>query len=265
MKGPIQKKYHKCISAKAYKSSVTKEVIKIGSLTDVAVANVPRIISSGFMTQAFIWNEKSAVFECLQKLQDYCELLTPRKECENAPEKNVTCNLCSKVFVLEIEKTYHFKGVHSTKLKCNFPDCKSTAHTQKTLEIHQKIHTKPEDELYKCRICEKVFLFKSGLDTHMHSHSNTHYYQCTICDKTFKHAGLLTCHAQTCGLSAEFYKCVFVDCDYSNQNMDKTNIKFTHIMFTHANSDRFVCKKCHDLFEFKENYLHYRRTCQGNK
>ena len=55
MKGPIQKKYHKCISTKAYKSSV---------------------------------------FECLQKLQDYCELLTPRKESENVPEKNVTCNLC---------------------------------------------------------------------------------------------------------------------------------------------------------------------------
>ena len=168
MKGPIQKKYHKCISTKAYKSSVTQEVTKIGSLTDVAIANVPCIISSGFMTQAFIQNEKSAVFECLQKLQDYCELLTPRKESENVPEKNVTCNLWSKVwFFLEIEKTCHFKRVHSTKLKCNLRGCKSTACTQKTLEIHQKIHTKSEDKIYKCRICEKVFLFKSGLDTHM--------------------------------------------------------------------------------------------------
>ena len=153
-----------------------------------------------------------------------------------------------KVFFSEIEKTHHFKRVHSTKLKCNFPGCKSTAHTQKTLEIHQKVHTKPEDKLYKCMICEKVFLFKSGLDTHMCSHSNTHYYQCTICDKTFKHAGLLTHHAKTCGLLAGFYKCIFVDCDYSNQNVDKTN---SHIKFTHANSYRFVCKKCHDLFEFK--------------
>ena len=67
-------------------------------LTDVAIANVPRIIFSGFMTQAFIQNEKSAVFECLQKLQDYCELLTPRKESENAPEKMLLAIYAQSIF-----------------------------------------------------------------------------------------------------------------------------------------------------------------------
>ena len=259
MKGPIEKTYHKCISRKLYKSSVTEELTKIGSLTDIAIANVLHIISSGYMTEPFIRNERSAILDCLAKLQGYCEMLQPRKESENAPEKNIFCNLCSKVFFFS-EKTHHFKRANSVKLKCDYPGCNSTARTQKTLDIHKKIHTKPEEELFKCKKCHKLFLFKSDLLTRMCSHSNIHYYQCTLCDKTVKHAGLLTRHSQTCGLSVEFYMCIFVDCDYSNQDVDKTN---SHIKFTHQNSDQFLCKKCRDLFEFKENYIDHKKHVKG--
>ena len=68
MKGLIEKTYHKCIRRKPYKSSVTKELTKIGSLTDIAIANVPCIISSGYMTEAFIRNKRSAILRLLGQI-----------------------------------------------------------------------------------------------------------------------------------------------------------------------------------------------------
>ena len=94
--------------------------------------------------------------------------------------KCVKCEFyCSSVKSLNA----HFKLKHR-KLQCK--TCLKFFPTPGSLNLHSYIHL---DGQFERKHCKKTFLFKSQLDQHLPSHSDTRAYVCPElnCDKSFSH------------------------------------------------------------------------------
>ena len=130
------------------------------------------------------------------------------------------------------ERNDHFKQKHR-KLQCK--KCKKFFHTPSAFTLHQYIH---KDGQFECNVCKAFFPFKSQLNHHMVSNSETREYKCQepFCEKDFTHKSDLVKHKHT--HSGVMYKCS--KCNYSNS--DERN--YNQHLRKHTNKTQFQCKQC---------------------
>ena len=161
------------------------------------------------------------------------------------------CLMCELRWNTCKERNDHFKKKH-WKLQCK--TCKKFFHTPSAYTLHQYIHYDGQFERSMCKSC---FPFKSQLDHHMVSHSDTRKYKCQepFCNKDFTHKSDLVKHEHT--HSGVVYKCS--KCTYSNP--DERNYK-QHLR-KHNEVKPFKCNK-EAIWLYAELFLgHHDGSCHG--
>ena len=125
------------------------------------------------------------------------------------------------------------------KLQCE--KCKKFFCTPSAFSLHKYIH---RDGQFECNVCRASFPFKSQLEHHMVSHSETREYRCLepFCEKEFTHKSDLVKHERT--HSGVMYKCS--KCEYSNS--DEWN--YNQHLRKHTDVTPFQCKQCGECFKY---------------
>ena len=82
------------------------------------------------------------------------------------------CLMCSLLWATCKERNDHFKRKHH-KLQCE--KCKKFFRTPSAFSLHKYIH---RDGQFECNVCRAYFPFKSQLEHHRVSHSETREYRC---------------------------------------------------------------------------------------
>ena len=120
-------------------------------------------------------------------------------------QKMLSCTMCTKLFISEVELSEHMK-VHkkSKEFHCNI--CKCSFVTKHTLRRHEsRRHNK--DSKFSCDYCREMFSSSAKLARHVVAHAGSRPFTCNICTKSFilshhlsQHMGihapekLFTCH-----------------------------------------------------------------------
>ena len=145
----------------------------------------------------------------------------------------------------------HFKLKHR-KLQCK--KCGKFFPTPGVLKLHSYVHV---DGQFECATCKKTFPFKSQLNQHLPSHSDTRSYSCPEqnCDKSFSHEHDLKKHVKC--HSGEVHYCT--RCDYSNPDERLLN----QHMNSHLWIKKYFCKNCKEGFIYSNQLKrHYDKRCQ---
>ena len=194
--------------------------------------------------------ELGNILDIMTELKEYRNKLKNAKvetEKDEAPEKNIKCSFCNRLFLSEQQKTRHMKSKHSPKFKCLYKNCKCKYSNDSDLKTHMKIHKMSKDNMYKCKECSKCYQFKSELKTHQKSHSDFKEYVCHTCGKEFKHKGMLNHHATVHMLATNYFSCPIAGCGTSKNNVDLIN---EHIRLNHSQSNIYMCNTCKKTFKF---------------
>ena len=148
------------------------------------------------------------------------------------------CLKCSLRWATCKERNDHFKRKHH-KLQCE--KCKKFFRTPSAFSLQKYIN---RDGQFECNICRAYFPFKSQLEHHMVSHSETREYRCLepFCEKEFTHKSDLVKHE--CTHSGVMYKCS--KCEYSNS--DERN--YNQHLCKHTDVTPFQCKQCGERFKY---------------
>ena|SRR6218665_1701981 len=72
--------------------------------------------------------------------------------------------------------------------------CEKTFASRSGLNRHIKTHS--EERLFKCSICENALVSKTSLENHGRTHSGVKPYKCNLCDKAFALKTTLHNHAR---------------------------------------------------------------------
>ena len=153
---------------------------------------------------------------------------------------------CSSVKALNA----HFKLCHR-KLQCK--ECGKFFLTPGSYQLHKYTH---QDGQFECATCKKTFPFKSQLDQHMPSHTNSRPYQCPEkdCDQTFTHEHDLKKHIKSHSGEVHY----FTRCDYSNADERLLN----QHMNKHLKIKKYFCKDCKEGFIYSNQLKrHYDKRC----
>ena len=142
------------------------------------------------------------------------------------------CLMCELRWATCKERNDHFKCKHR-KLQCK--KCKKFFCTPSAYTLHQYVHN---DGQYECTVCKACFPFRSQLDHHMVSHSESHEFKCQepFCDWDFTHKSDLVKHEHM--HSGVVYQCSH--CTYSNT--DERN--YNQHLRKHTKETPFMCKMC---------------------
>ena len=148
------------------------------------------------------------------------------------------CLKCSLRWATCKERNDHFKQKHR-KLQCE--KCKKFFRTPSAFSFHKYIH---RDGQFECNVCRAYFPFKSQLEHHMVSHSETREFRCLepFCEKEFTHKSDLVKHE--CTHSGVMYKCS--KCEYSNS--DERN--YNQHLRKHTDVTPFQCKQFGECFKY---------------
>ena len=164
--------------------------------------------------------------------------IKPKRRTKHRKPYLFKCLMCDLKWPTCKERNDHFKRKHR-KLQCK--QCKKFFRTPSAYSLHQYIH---KDGQFECKTCQACFPFRSQLDYHIVSHSDTREYKCKepFCDRDFTHKSDLVKHERT--HSGVVYQCS--RCDYSNP--DERN--YQQHLRKHTAETPFQCKKCGQRFKY---------------
>ncbi|KAK9887731.1 hypothetical protein WA026_000048 [Henosepilachna vigintioctopunctata] len=135
------------------------------------------------------------------------------------------------------------------QFKC--PYCERVFVRRISLNSHIALHTKAKP--FSCTTCGKSFPVKSELTIHKRIHSDQ--YQCTICLKTFIVPSKLERHIRTHTKERPF-KCNYENCGKSFS--DQSNL--AEHENTHLKTKNFKCTKCERCFKTKSQLKSHKLT-----
>lgn len=124
---------------------------------------------------------------------------------QEIPNKGHRCDKCEKTFATSYQLVVHFRGHTGEKpYKCDL--CGKDFVQKSGLRKHIRCKRCPMVEgrsinpkstkKYECDFCDKMFPGPSDLRSHMRTHTGEKPYQCTVCDKGFSQPGNLTKHVR---------------------------------------------------------------------
>jgi C2H2-type zinc finger/Zinc finger, C2H2 type len=144
-----------------------------------------KIMSLFYNTSCQICNEK---FKRITELFEHYKL-------KHLTEPFVTC--CSLKLSKLPRIIWHFvKHIQPESFKCKI--CSYTVSRPKFLELHLQTHSK--NKPYSCDQCEKTFIWKGALRSHLVNHqseSERKLYICPTCSRKYQTAGSLASHKKS--------------------------------------------------------------------
>lgn len=163
------------------------------------------------------------------------------------------CPQCGKTFALRSCLNAH-QNVHKEdkRIKCKLCDvmidykCKRAHWVAEHCNEYQNIVRDRKIQVNVCLICGKML--RSGLASHMKTHSSETFYECEICGQKFKHANARTRHREI-HKADRSYKCSICSKTFLSNQYLKQHEKL------HSGIKPFSCKICGKAF-----LLNYRVT-----
>ena len=136
---------------------------------------------------------------------------------------------CNKYYDTKFGYQRHIKQ-HIRPYKCDY--CDKSFATNMDKKYHEKIHLKLYDQL--CVYCGKSFIHPQTLRKHINDkHNNINLYKCRICNKIFKRKYSLKMHYQTHlsftnHIIKSYYICIKCDTSFVTKSNLNKHIKSIH-------------------------------------
>ncbi|XP_047104588.1 uncharacterized protein LOC124740672 [Schistocerca piceifrons] len=187
---------------------------------------------------------------------------------------SVSCNLCQEVFTEKSKLYQHREEKHPKKHNCTF--CNKEFLSLRSCRIHESLH--PERVVYKCNICETVFLTELRLNRHKDIYHREPY--CRICRKEITDRSKLIEHERRHGRFKQVFMCkecpkVFrtasglkyhmsvhtgkyaVYCEICGKGLHSEVVLAEH-KATHTKEVRYTCELCGRTFSSNSTYRMHR-------
>ncbi|XP_049784109.1 uncharacterized protein LOC126185676 [Schistocerca cancellata] len=187
---------------------------------------------------------------------------------------SVPCNLCQEVFTEKSKLYQHREEKHPKKHNCTF--CNKEFLSLRSCRIHESLH--PERVVYKCNICETVFLTELRLNRHKDIYHREPY--CRICRKEITDRSKLIEHERRHGRFKQVFMCkecpkVFrtasglkyhmsvhtgkyaVYCEICGKGLHSEVVLAEH-KATHTKEVRYTCELCGRTFSSNSTYRMHR-------
>lgn len=163
---------------------------------------------------------------------------------EKGPYQCEHCTFsCQNEQSLYQHEEVHFETEHVNECE----ECCLIFATQSSLRAHQRAKHKdkfsPKGPRIKCPQCNKTFLQKTGLQTHMTIHTGEKPFKCEFCDAGFRLNSSLQRHM----FKEHFFLKPF-KCDQCGKDFGHNSDLKHHVRSVHAKERRFVCQICHEKF-----------------
>lgn len=101
------------------------------------------------------------------------------------------CVWCEKSYTSRHKLHYHIKNSHVKLPSYQCEECDKSFKFLQQLKIHRIVHT---DKKPRCYLCNKTFLTKYNLQSHLTSHVSTKSFECDICSIKFTYKRNLYIH-----------------------------------------------------------------------
>ena len=175
------------------------------------------------------------------------------------------CKLCARGLSSEKSLEIHMK-IHATELKlpCQETNCGESFPSKKSLWEHMNtVHGIIKEDWagvrVKCDDCDKVFYDKSRLKSHSYKHIKEKNFSCTVCPKLFKRKESLLYHTRRHEGVLNF-ECPECDKKYSCS----ASLRI-HKLHKHTEAQSFTCEHCGKEFNRKEKLMHHLTLHTGEK
>lgn len=133
---------------------------------------------------------------CDQKFRRINDLFQHHKD-QHAVEPYVSC--CSSKLSKLPRIIWHFvKHIQPESFKCQI--CSYVVSRPKFLALHLQTHSNPADKPFSCDKCDKRFIWKGALKSHLINHqpeAERKAYVCLICNRKYQTAGSLASHRKS--------------------------------------------------------------------
>ncbi|CAN7991523.1 unnamed protein product [Ixodes hexagonus] len=120
------------------------------------------------------------------------------------------------------------------------------AHLRKHMEI--KMGTDPRDQTYVCNICDKELKSLSTLRVHVQSHNKVRSFKCDICQEKYTTQGNLRKHKKIHDTTHK-YKCSQCPKEFTNNNY-----MLKHIKRVHTRDFKYGCSYCPKRFQEQKRF-----------
>ncbi|XP_052042857.1 zinc finger protein 445 isoform X2 [Apodemus sylvaticus] len=178
-------------------------------------------------------------------------------------------------------------GVHqNTELKENKTDrCGETL--RKSSHSHPEYHQRcySQGNMFKCRVCEKAFKWRSNCIRHEKIHTGVKPYKCSCCEKTFQHLSAYRLHQETHTKqkheSSKYKNALTCSLDVSHHLTDQDEERHLHCnqcgknfscksyalehQRIHTQEKPYKCPRCRKTFRWKSNFSRHMKLHHKEK
>ncbi|XP_059609059.1 zinc finger protein 227-like [Phlebotomus argentipes] len=158
------------------------------------------------------------------------------------------CEVCGKIVSskgnLKIHMRTHTKGL---PFKCNIDGCYREYRWPTSLEFHlSSVHDKSRGRSIKCTLCDKSFVYKNDLRTHMRAVHSEDIFSCDFCTELFTEKEQLDNHL------TEWHTLEATRVESEENFHQPTSVKRL--------SNSFVCIICDKSFRYKTLLKHHMKS-----
>ncbi|TMW43613.1 hypothetical protein DOY81_011307 [Sarcophaga bullata] len=161
------------------------------------------------------------------------------------------CKICNKTFASNHSLSYHQKSVHYQQKPHACQQCDKQFVLKTQLVSHMRIHTgETKPRIYECEKCDKKWPTRSDLKTHMRSHNpkTERPFKCERCEKSFFTRGHLSSH-ELVHTGEKPFPCEFCGLAYQsvgNLNNHMARCHMQEILNENENEDSKSTKEASD-------------------
>ncbi|CAN8000840.1 unnamed protein product [Ixodes pacificus] len=164
------------------------------------------------------------------------------------------CSKCQVVYEHEEALADHTITAHPEQQVFPCDSCRKVftdhslllAHLRKHMEI--KMGTDPRDQTYLCNICDKELKSLSTLRVHVQSHNKVRSFKCDICQEKYTTPGNLRKHKKIHDTTQK-YKCPQCPKEFTNNNY-----MLKHIKRVHTRDFKYGCSYCPKRFQEQKRF-----------